>query len=201
MSALSSTKLSPWGAWGEFVTSANLMRRAELGQRWLTAYETHSLTDLMRPLFHTNSWFFLHLSHTNVFPSSYMGDLRICIKVQLVRRWFVSARRLWMTEWQKCQFWRSVIWIYEILVCLSILSKSTFTAVRALTGPIIEYWVKIWCDDWMCHTLIYQSGQVLTMSNAFTLLKKSLFVNAKTALGSSRVVLCLELFFSLKIHF
>lgn len=28
--------------------------------------------------------------------------------------------------------------------------------------------------------------------------KKSLFVNAKTALGSSRVVLCLELFFFLE---
>lgn len=122
MSALSSTKLSPWGA-RLFVTSANLMRRAELGQRWLTAYETHSLTDLMRPLFHTNSWFFLHLSHTNGFPSSYMGDLRICIKVQHIRLWFVSVRRLWTTEWQKCQFWRSVIWIYGILVCLSNLSK------------------------------------------------------------------------------
>lgn len=193
MSAVSSTKLSPWGA-RLFVTSANLMRRAELGQRWLTAYETHSLTDLMRPLFHTNSWFFLHLSHTNVFPSSYMGDLRICIMVQHVRLWFVSVRRLWTTEWQNCQFWRSVIWIYGILVCLSILS-----ILSAFTGPIIEYWVKIWCDDWMCHTPIYQSSQVLTISNAFTLPKKESLCQCQDS-TSSRVVLCLELFFSLKIH-
>lgn len=58
------------------------MSHTELSQHWRTACKTRSLTALMRPLFHTSSWFVLHLTHTNILPSSCMDDLQICMKVQ-----------------------------------------------------------------------------------------------------------------------
>lgn len=87
------------------------MSHTELSQRWLTACGTRSLTALMRPLFHTNSWFVLLLTHTSALPSSYMDDLQICMKVQYDAQGgdLFSLHHLWMTEPQTCQLWGSII--------------------------------------------------------------------------------------------